>query len=153
MKRYSMMPLLEGYVNEICDNIEAQYRDNVADEALFIMSLHPEGNPTSDKPTALCKKYDRYAKELASRGLSCGILAQSTIGHGASPTAKPSMQHIVGLLDGAEHGTICPYDEDFRVYIRNAMATLTSRHPPRSWWTTTFVCLPEATAAVPVPFT
>ncbi len=129
MKLYSIMPLLEGRVREICDDVEAQYRDGVANEALFIMSLHPEGNPTADKPSALCQKYDLYAKELAARGLSCGILAQSTIGHGAAATAKPPMQHIVGLLDGVEHRAICPYDKDFRAYIRDAMTTLTRRHP------------------------
>ncbi len=129
MHLYSMMPLLEGRVREICDDVEAQYRDGVANEALFIMSLLPEGDPTADKAALLCKKYDRYAKELASRGLSCGILAQSTIGHGPSATVKPPMQHFIGLLDGVEHGAICPYDEDFLAYIRDAMATLTKRHP------------------------
>ena len=129
MRLYSIMPLLEGRVREICDDIEAQYRDGVANEALFIMSLHPEGNPTADKASLLCSKYDLYQKELASRGLSCGILAQSTIGHGPSPTAKAPMQHIVGLLDGKEYRAVCPYDEDFRTYIRDAMSTLTRRHP------------------------
>ena len=129
MKLYSIMPMIENRVTEICDNIEVQYRDGVANEVLFIMSLHPEGNPVSDKPALLCKKYDIYQKELASRGISCGILAQSTIGHGAAATSKPPMQHIVGLLDGKESNAICPYDENFRIYIRNAMATLTKRHP------------------------
>lgn len=129
MKLYSIMPLLEGRVREICDNIEEQYRDGVANEALFIMSLHPEGDPTSDKASLLCEKYDAYAKELATRGLSCGILAQSTIGHGPGAMAKAPMQHLVGLLDGKEQHSVCPYDEGFRAYIRDAMSTLTRRHP------------------------
>ena len=121
MRLYSIMPLLEGRVREICDDIEAQYRDGVANEALFIMSLHPEGNPTADKASLLCQKYDLYQKELAARGLSCGILAQSTIGHGPTATVKSPMQHIVGLLDGKEQHVVCPYDENFRTYIRDAM--------------------------------
>ena len=130
MKLYSIMPLLnDEYVGATCDDIEKQYASHVANEALFMMPLHPEGKPTSDKAAILCRKYDKYAFELESRGLKCGILAQSTIGHGAALTERADMQYVIALSDGSETYTVCPYDEKFRDYIRSAMATLAMRHP------------------------
>ena len=129
MKLYSIMPMLDDHVEEICDNIEAQYRDGVASEALFMIKLQPEGVPTADKAGIACRKYELYAAELAKRGLSCGILAQSTIGHVHTGGEKTTMQHVVGLLNGREEGSICPYDEGFRDYIRDAMVKLAKCNP------------------------
>ena len=129
MKLYTMMPLMKDHIDEICDNIADQYERGIANEALFIMNLQPEGDPVADKAADYCKTYDVYAEKLAKRGLKCGILAQATIGHGPTMTEKAKMQHIIGLTDGKEMHTVCPYDENFRNYIEKAMATLTKRHP------------------------
>lgn len=129
MKLYTIMPLMHDRIDEICDNIADQYERGIANEALFMMNLQPEGNPVADKAENFCKTYDKYAEKLASRGLRCGILAQATIGHGPTMTQKAKMQHLVGLLDGKEYHTVCPYDENFRNYIEKSMATLTKRNP------------------------
>jgi hypothetical protein len=129
MKLYTMMPLMKDHIDEMCDNIADQYARGIANEALFIMTLQPEGDPASDKAANYCQTYDIYAEKLAKRGLKCGILAQSTIGHGVMLTQKPNMQPLVSLSDGKETHTICPYDENFRNYIEKTMATLTKRHP------------------------
>lgn len=129
MKLYTMMPLMKDHIDEICDNIADQYSRGIANEALFIMNLQPEGIPTADKASDFCKTYDIYAEKLATRGLKCGILAQATIGHGVTMTVKPKMQHIINLSDGEEDFVACPYDENFRDYIEKTMATLTKRHP------------------------
>ena len=47
MNLYSIMPLFTDHVKEICDDIERQYKDGIATEALFSMALFPEGNPVS----------------------------------------------------------------------------------------------------------
>ena len=129
MKLFTMMPLMKDHIDEMCDNIADQYARGIANEALFIMTLQPEGDPASDKAAEYCKTYDIYAEKLKSRGLKCGILAQSTIGHGVMLTQKPNMQPLVSLSDGKETHTICPYDENFRDYIEKTMATLTKRNP------------------------
>ncbi len=129
MKLYTMMPLMDDRVDEICDDIADQYERGIANEALFIMNLQPEGDPVADKAANFCKTYDIYAKKLASRGLKCGILAQATLGHGKEITQKPKMQHIVSFSAGKEAFSVCPYDENFREYIEKTMATLTQRHP------------------------
>ena len=124
-----MMPLLADRIDEICDNIADQDARGIANEALFIMNLQPEGDPVADKAANFCKTYDIYAEKLASRGLKCGILAQATIGHGPTMTKKAKMQHLISLSDGKECHTVCPYDENFRNYIEKTMATLTKRKP------------------------
>jgi len=129
MRLYTMMPLMSDRIDELCEDIADQYERKIANEALFIMNLQPEGDPVSDKAANFCETYDIYAEKLAARGLKCGILAQATIGHGPTMTQKPKMQHIVSLSDGKECFTVCPYDENFRDYIEKAMATLTRRHP------------------------
>ncbi len=129
MKRYSIMPMLMDHVKEICDDVEMQYRDGVAEEALFMIKLQPEGTPVSDKAGIACEQYKVFAEELARRGLSCGILAQSTIGHVHAGGEKTPMQHVVGLLSGREEGSVCPYDEGFRDYIRDAMTKLAKCNP------------------------
>lgn len=129
MKLYTMMPLMKDHIDEMCDNIADQYARGIANEALFIMNLQPEGVPTADKAADYCKTYDIYKEKLSARGLKCGILAQATIGHGPTMTERAKMQPLVGLLDGKEYHTVCPYDESFRAYIEKAMATLTKRHP------------------------
>ena len=77
MKLYTMMPLMKDHIDEMCDNIADQYARGIANEALFIMTLQPEGDPASDKAADYCKTYDIYAEKLAKRGLKCGTLKSS----------------------------------------------------------------------------
>ena len=128
MKLYSIMPLFTDHVKEICDDIERQYKDGIATEALFMMNLTPEGNPAVNKAKLLCDKYQLFKDELDKRGLSAGILVQATIGHGYSVGVRPPFQSIVAV-DGTPSFTICPYDEDFREHIKAAFAEIASRHP------------------------
>ena len=128
MKLYSIMPLFTDHVKEICDDIERQYKDGIATEALFMMNLTPEGNPAVNKAKLLCDKYQLFKDELEKRGIRAGILVQATIGHGYSVGVRPPFQSIVAV-DGTPSFTICPYDEGFREYIKAAFAEIASRHP------------------------
>lgn len=128
MKLYSIMPLFTDHVKEICDDIERQYRDGIATEALFMMNLTPEGNPAVNKAKLLCEKFDLFKAELDKRGLRAGILVQATIGHGYSVGIRPPFQSIVAV-DGTPSFTICPYDEGFREHIKAAFAEIASRNP------------------------
>lgn len=128
MKLYSIMPLLSEHVMEICDDIERQYKDGIATEALFKMTLTPEGNPAVNKARMLCEEYDLFKAELESRGLNAGILVQATIGHGYSVGERPPFQNVIAV-NGVPSFTICPYDEGFRDYIRDAFAEIAKRAP------------------------
>ena len=128
MKLYSIMPMFTDHVNEICDDIERQYKEGIATEALFMFNLTPEGNPAVNKAALLCKKYDTFKKELDRRGLNAGILVQATIGHGYSVGVRPPFQNVIAV-NGTPSFTICPFDEGFRDYVREAFAEIAKRKP------------------------
>ncbi len=129
MKKYSIMPIMPEHAEQIADDIERQYSDGIADEALFSMTLTPEGDPVVDKAVILCEKLDPMLEVLRRRGRNAGILVQATIGHGGNLSQRAPFQHVVSLLDGRTLFRVCPYDEGFRDYLRRSMATLATRKP------------------------
>lgn len=126
---YSIMPLDEEHLEEICQDIREQYENGVATCALFSMTLVPEGKVPVDKVTPLCEKYDRFRDRLAELGIPCGVLVQATMGHGWVLGERAPFQHIVQLVDGEQPFSVCPADEGFRDYVRNAMETIASHRP------------------------
>ena len=84
MYLYSVMPLntVDDHLEEICQDIKAQYEKGIATCALMSMTLVPEGDPPIDKARLYCEKFDLVRERLAEMGLSCGILVQASIGHG-----------------------------------------------------------------------
>lgn len=129
MYNYSIMGLFRDHVPEVTRDILAQYRDGVADMALFNMTLVPEGTPPEDKAASLCETYDLYRDALAAHGAQCGILVQASIGHGYPLDAPFPFQKAVNLTDGEEVNVVCPYDEDFRTFFRGQMKTLAAHKP------------------------
>lgn len=129
MKKYSIMPIMPEHAEQIADDIERQYSDSIADEALFSMTLTPEGDPVVDKARILCEKLDPILDVLRRGGRNAGILVQATIGHGGSLSRRAPFQHVVSLVDGRTLFRVCPYDEGFRDYLRRSMTTLASRKP------------------------
>ena len=65
MYNYTIMPLDDTHVEEICKDIKAQYENGTASCALFMMKLVPEGNPVIGKAEQLCRKYDLFRDRLA----------------------------------------------------------------------------------------
>lgn len=130
MYNYSIMGLEQPEnADEICADIIEQYENNVADCALFNMTLNPEGTPPIDKASQLCEKYDVFRDKLIEKGYGCGILVQASIGHGYKVSSPFPFQHYTKLTDGTETDTVCPYDENFRKFFRNQMKTLASHRP------------------------
>lgn len=126
---FSIMPLDERYVEEICNDIKDQYEKGIANLALFCMTLVPEDNPPKNKVEGLCRKYDRFRDRLSEMGLECGILVQASLGHGYPINERFPFQRYVGRLDGEEKNKYCPYDEGFREHFRGVMRTLAKHHP------------------------
>ena len=129
MMTFSIMKLFADHIDEICEDIQMQYDNNIADMVLFSMSLVPEGNPPKDKVEVLCKKYDMFRERLAERGIPSGVLVQSSIGHGWVLSEKFPYQSYVNLIDGKEDYVVCPYDEGFREYIYSVMKTIAEHEP------------------------
>lgn len=127
---YSIMPLDTAHLDEICEDIKWQYANGVSDCALFMVKLVPEGIPTIDKASMQCKDFALFRDRLAEMGLSCGILVQCTIGHGYALNQPSAFQPYVNFSDGkADAGTLCPYDEAFRDYLRDQFATIAKYAP------------------------
>lgn len=126
---YTIMPLDERYIEEICQDIKYQYENNIASLALFKMTLVAEGNPVQNKAETFCRIYDKFRDRLAQMGLECGVLVQATIGHGYPLNEKAPFTMYVGRTDGEEKNKYCPYDEGVREHFRDAMRTIASHHP------------------------
>ena len=129
MKLYSIMPLDMQHIDEVCDDIAGQYASGVATEALFMLPITPEGFPVIDKAAIGMEKFGIYRDELAKRGLRAGVLVQATIGHGYQLTTRIPFTPLVGASDGEEKYVACPYDENFRKYIRKSFATIAKARP------------------------
>ncbi|MBQ9120736.1 MAG: hypothetical protein IJY12_00025 [Clostridia bacterium] len=126
---YSIMPLDTEHLEEICQDIKAQYEDGIASCALFSMTLVPEGNPLADKVGVLCRKYGQFKARLAEMGLSCGVLVQATVGHGWVLGDMFPYQTHVNFTDGVATRVVCPCDNGFKDYIRHVMTTIASYSP------------------------
>ncbi len=129
MYLYSIIPLDTEHLEERCQDIKRQYEEGISDCALFLMTLHPDGNPAIDKAEIQCKKYDLFKERLAEENLECGVLVQSTLGHSAVPNVKPPFQSIINLSDGKEGFVICPEDDDFCDYLTKQMEIIAKRNP------------------------
>lgn len=129
LQLYTIMPLFEAHVTEICEDIKRQYEDGIANCALFSMTLVPEGTPPVNKAEALCKKYDLFKAKLDSMGLCSGILVQATIGHGRILGESSPFQKFEGLVPGNNSDTCCPYDDAFCDHIRDVFITVASHKP------------------------
>ena len=129
MENYSIMPLFEDRVEEVCADIKAQYENGTATCALFCVKLVPEGIPAIDKARQQGEIYKKFSDRLAEMGLRCGILVQCTIGHGYPLNEQNSFQDFVPLNGEKPYGTVCPYDKDFQAYLTESFKTLASYNP------------------------
>ena len=129
MYLYSIMPLKKEHVNEICNDIKRQYDEGIATLALFFVKLVPEGDPAVDKAGIFAEDYVVFRDKLASMGLKCGILVQCTLGHGYPLDNMFGFTQCVNLKDGSKEYVACPYDENFRSYLKEQFSTLSALDP------------------------
>lgn len=129
MKNYSIVHLDLNHLEEICQDIKKQYESGVTTMPLFSMSLVAEGNPIIDKATLFCEKFDLFRDRLKELGVPCGILVQSSLGHGPKLNALPPFQRYVALDSGEEHYKSCPESEGVREHFKNQLAIIASHKP------------------------
>lgn len=129
MYNYSIVKANEKHVEEICLDIIRQTNEGITDLALFSMTLVPEGDPVIDKAAIEGEKYALFRDRLKKEGVEVGILVQATIGHDYKLNADFPFQHLINLKDGDRRFVACPYDEDFRDYLRKTFKTVASLSP------------------------
>lgn len=128
MYNYSVTPLTDDHFEQRCDDIAKMVKEKTILMPLFSMSLIPEGNPVIDKVTDYVKIYAKYRDALEKRGVDCGILVQSSLGHGWKIIPNP-FQRYTNLKDGKETDVCCPEDENFVNHFCDVLKILASQHP------------------------
>ncbi len=126
---YSIMPLDISHIDEICEDIKLQYENGVSTCPLFKMTLVPEGNPPINKAKTFCEQYKTFKTKLDSMGIPNGILVQATMGHGWVLSEMFPFEQFTNFKTGEKERIVCPYDEGFRAYIKEAFKTIASYHP------------------------
>lgn len=96
---YSVMPLDEEHLDEICEDIRQQYTSGVTTCPLFMMTLVPEGNPPVNKAKNMCQRYAKFRDKLSAMGIPSGVLVQASIGHGWVLSEMFPYQRYVNLTD------------------------------------------------------
>ena len=126
---YSIMPLDINHIDEICEDIKLQYEKGVSTCPLFKMTLVPEGNPPVNKAKSFCEQYRIFKTKLDTMGIPNGILVQATMGHGWVLSEMFPFEQFTNFKTGEKERIVCPYDEGFRAYIKEAFKTIASYHP------------------------
>lgn len=127
---YSIMSYNQPeHLEEICQDIRAQYENGVTTCALFSMTLVPEGNPVTDKVTPFCRKYKLFKDKLDLMGVPNGVLVQASMGHGRKLAKAAPFQRVIGLANDYTPDTYCPYDENFREHMKGVLAHIASLKP------------------------
>lgn len=129
MRYFTIMPLDLEHIEEICEDIKRQYEDGVADCALFVMTLFPEGNPPAPKAEILTEKYIKFQSRLKEMGLKSGVLVQATIGHDRPMPELFPFQRYQNLNNGELRYCCCPEDDGFCDYIKSVMQTIARTNP------------------------
>lgn len=124
----NIAPLNGGHEEEVARDLKQLAMDTVVDAAAFCCSLHPEGDPVFDKAAVLSGRFLRMKAMLKDSGIACGILIQSSMGHGWVPDA-PSPFPRIENRDGSRPYTMCPLGRDFQDYIRRQVAALAACRP------------------------
>lgn len=117
---YSIVSAKPEHIDEICEDVKMQYENGVATCALFRMSLSPEGKEPLIRVRKMCEEYKLFRQRLTEMGLRCGVLIQSSIGHGRAFDVRDEgfpYQKYVAVSDGKMRYVACPYGKGFQEYI------------------------------------
>ena len=128
MYAYSMMPLNDTHLDEMCEDIKEQYKRGVTSCPLFIMTLVPEGNPVWDKADKMCHTYEKFRENLEASGVPSGVLIQASLGHGYDINLAP-FTRFLGVTDGEEKNVYCPLDKDFLNHFKGVTKRIAKARP------------------------
>ncbi len=124
----NIAPFIDGYEKEITEDILNMYKTGVITGNAFSMSLVPEGDPPVNKGELFAQKYKKFRNAIGKTDMPVGILLQSTMGHGWTPSAQSKFQKI-RIGSGVVQYIFCPLDDDFLKYIYDTVAALAKLKP------------------------
>jgi len=118
LKLISIEPLEVKHAKELVADIKDMAQRGVLNEVAFSMTLVPEGNPPIDKVSGFAESYKVIRRLLGDVSFKVGILVQATVGHNYTLTQPFAFQPQVSLNGAINDGSVCPYDEGFRNYLK-----------------------------------
>lgn len=125
---YSVTRLCEDNFEKRCEDIIDLVKNNAISMPLFSMSLVPEGVPVWDKVGKMLPLYRCYRDELSKHGVECGILVQSSLGHGFKHTPGPFTKYV-NVFNCEEEHVCCPEDREFIEHFCGVLKQLAAEHP------------------------
>ena len=125
----TVMPLAAGIEEDLIRDVIDLGETTFIDGVLYCWTLHPRGNPAVDIAADYAARY-RVVSEGVRKGskVKQGILLQSTMGHGGSPS-EPTRWQLTVKPDGTSVYRMCPLDGRFRDYIAKACRTVSDQKP------------------------
>lgn len=96
----------------------------------YSMTMQPEGTDVMAKPKLCAKAFRQITEQLKGDGIQCGILIQSTIGHGwadANTCERDWMETI--NIKGVTLHRLCMLDPNVRAYTRDMIKMLAAEKP------------------------
>ncbi|MCQ2379559.1 MAG: hypothetical protein MJ025_01355 [Victivallaceae bacterium] len=96
----------------------------------YSMTLQPDGTDVYAKPKLCAEAFRKICKGLEHDDIECGILIQSTVGHGwaGAATCELGWSEIINIKGITLH-RLCMLDPNFREYIRNMVKMLAAEKP------------------------
>ena len=123
----NIVPAIDGHLDgQVADCVEL-CRETPVDAHALCASLVPEGCPPQDKAAALAHRFRRLRASLPA-DVPLGVLVQSIMGHGWTPSSPAPFRRIV-CADGREPYVFCPLDPAFRDFLRRQLSVLAALRP------------------------
>ena len=124
----NIVPMSVEHREELAADAAELCRSGCVTANAFIMSLVPEGEPPVPKAEILGERFLAFREAFRKTGTPCGILLQSTIGHGWAPNSPARFGRVV-REDGESPYQFCPLDPDFQRYVEESVRHLAALRP------------------------
>ena len=124
----NIVPMSVEHREELAADAAELCRSGCVTANAFIMSLVPEGEPPVPKAEILGERFLLFREAFRKTGTPCGILLQSTIGHGWTPNSPARFGRVV-REDGESPYQFCPLDPDFQRYVEESVRHLAALRP------------------------
>ncbi len=96
----------------------------------YSMTMQPDGTDVMAKPKICAKAFRELKERLKNDDIECGILIQSTIGHGwaGAVTCERGWAEIININNTTLH-RLCMLDPNVRAYTRDMIKMLAAEKP------------------------
>jgi len=125
---YNVVPMCaDREAEQAARSVELQERTGV-DLALYSLTLHPEGQPATQKVDRNLASYRKFREALKGTKVRPAILIQAILGHW--PRVDKDIEPWMRTVDqDGKTVRFCPLDEGFGAYIDYVFTAVAREHP------------------------